>query len=62
MGDDATQLAFPELLSDPMSDDASELLQLVRAHATGARRALAVLSSTDGAMDEQRCRILRDIR
>jgi hypothetical protein len=62
VGDDATQLAFPELLSDPMSDDASELLQSVRAHATGARRALAVLSTTDGAMDEQRCRILRDIR
>jgi len=62
VGDDATQLAFPELLSDPMSDDASELLHSVRAHATGARRALAVLSTTDGAMDEQRCRILRDIR
>ena len=62
VGDDATQLAFPELLSDPMSEDASELLQSAHAHATGARRALAVLSASDGAMDEQRCRILRDIR
>jgi superfamily II DNA or RNA helicase len=62
VGDDATQLAFPELLSDPMSEDASALLQSVRAHASGARRALTLLSATDGAMDEQRCRILRDIR
>ncbi|HEX5073597.1 MAG TPA: DEAD/DEAH box helicase [Gemmatimonadaceae bacterium] len=62
VGDDATQLAFPELLSDAMSDDATMLLQSARAHAVGARRALGVLSSTDGAMDEQRCRILRDIR
>jgi len=62
VGDDATQLAFPELLSDPTSEDTSDLLQSVRAHATGARRALAVLSATDGAMDEERCRILRDIR
>jgi len=62
VGDDATQLAFAELLTDPVSDDVSELLQSVRAHAAGARRALAVLSATDGAMDEQRCRILRDIR
>jgi superfamily II DNA or RNA helicase len=62
VGDDATQLAFPELLSDPLSEDVSTLLQSVRAHATGARHALAVVSATDGAMDEQRCRILRDIR
>jgi len=38
------------------------LLQSGRAHATGARRALALMSGLDGALDEQRCRILRDIR
>jgi len=62
VGDDATQLAFPELLSDPLSEDVSALLESVRAHATGARRALALLATTDGAMDGQRCGILRDIR
>ena len=62
VGEDATQLAFPELLSDAVSDDVGQLLQSVCAHTTGARRALAVLSKTDGTMDDQRCRILRDIR
>jgi hypothetical protein len=62
VGDDATQLAFPELVSDALDEDASDLLRLVRAHAVGARRALAVLSATDGAMDEQRSRIVREIR
>ncbi len=62
VGDDATQLAFPELVSDALSGDLSGLLRSVRAHAAGARQALAVLSTTDGVMDEQRCRILREIR
>jgi len=62
VGEDATQLAFPELVSEPLSDGAIELLQSVRAHAGGARRALSVLSASDGAMDDQRCRILRDVR
>ena len=62
VGDDATQLAFAELLSDPLGEDASALLQSIRAHAAGARRALAVVSAADGSMDDQRCRILRDIR
>ena len=62
VGEDATQLAFPELVSEPLSDGAIELLQSVRAHAAGARRALSVLSASDGAMDDQRCRILRDVR
>jgi len=62
VGDDATQLAFPELLGDPLVEDLSDLLQSVRAHAAGARHALAIVATTDGAMDERRCGILRDIR
>ena len=62
VGDDATQLAFPELVSDPMSENTNHLLHSVDAHAAGARRALSALSASDGAMDDQRCRILREIR
>ena len=62
VGDDATQLAFPELVSDALGDDVLDLLRSVRAHAAGARQALTVLSTTDGVMDEQRCSIVREIR
>jgi superfamily II DNA or RNA helicase len=62
IGDDATQLAFPELVSDRLTDDVRGLLATVRAHAAGARLALTVLSANAGVTDEHRCRILREIR
>ena len=62
IGDDATQLAFPELVSDAVTDDVRGLLETVRAHAAGARLALTVLSANAGVTDEHRCRILREIR
>jgi len=62
IGDDATQLAFPELVSDGLTEDVRGLLATVRAHATGARLALTVLSANAGVTDEHRCRILREIR
>ena len=62
IGDDATQLAFPELVSDGLTDDVRGLLATVRAHAAGARLALTVLSANAGVTDEHRCRILREIR
>lgn len=62
VGDDATQLAFPELVSDGLTEDARGLLATVRAHAAGVRLALTVLSANVGVTDEHRCRILREIR
>jgi hypothetical protein len=62
IGDDATQLAFPELVSDGLNDDVRGLLATVRAHAAGARLALTVLSANAGVTDEHRRRILREIR
>jgi superfamily II DNA or RNA helicase len=62
IGDDATQLAFPELVSDALTEDARGLLASVRAHAAGVRLALTVLSANAGVTDEHRCRVLRDIR
>jgi superfamily II DNA or RNA helicase len=62
VGDDATQLAFPELVAEAVGDDVRKLLDAVRRHAAGARRALAVLASSSGAIDDQRCAIIRDIR
>jgi superfamily II DNA or RNA helicase len=62
IGDDATQLAFPQLVSDGLTEDVRGLLATVRAHAAGARLALTVLSANAGVTDEHRCRILREIR
>ncbi len=62
IGDDATQLAFPELVSDGLTEDVRGLLATVRAHAAGARLALTVLAANAGVTDDHRCRILREIR
>jgi hypothetical protein len=62
VGDDATQLAFPELVADAITHDARLLLDSVGHHAAGARRALAVLSEGGGAIDDARARVVSDIR
>lgn len=56
MGDDAIQLAFPELLAEAAGT--RELLAAVRDHAAGAR---ALLSRLDGRADEARVQLLRDL-
>ena len=62
VGDDATQLAFPELLVNTVTRDWSALSEAVARHVGGLRRALAVLAESDGRNDDTRCAIIRDIR
>ena len=62
VGDDATQLAFPELMVQSTASSEHALLAQVRDHAAGARRALAVVNASDGAMDAERCALIRDLR
>jgi superfamily II DNA or RNA helicase len=62
VGDDATQLAFPELMAQTMASGERALLDQVRDHAAGARRALAVVNASGGAMDDERCALIREIR
>jgi hypothetical protein len=62
IGDDATQLAFPELIAEAIADDVRALRDAVQRHADGARRALAIVTSGGGALDDQRCALIRDIR
>ena len=57
VGDDAVQLAFPELMAG--APGTRDLLAAVRTHA-GALRAL--LARLDGRSDEARVRLLRDLR
>ena len=63
VGDDATQLAFPELVTQDRSRvDTSELLDLVSAHAAGGRRALRALAQSKGCADHSRRELLRRVR
>jgi hypothetical protein len=62
VGDDATQLAFPELVADAAPRELRALLDAVRRHADGARGALATLAASDGAADERRATIVRETR
>ena len=59
-GEDAVQLAFPELVATP-TGSASELLPIIRAHADGVDRLLKTIGRTS-SRDESRATILRDIR
>lgn len=59
-GDGALQLGFPELLSAPTADSA-ELLDAVRAHLRALGEFRARFSSST-ALDEERARIVADIR
>jgi hypothetical protein len=62
VGDDATQLAFPELMVDAISADWRALSDSVGRHAAGLRRALDALAGCDGRIDDARCAMLRDVR
>jgi hypothetical protein len=62
VGEDATQLAFPELVTEAIDDDVRGLLDAVRRHAAGARRVLAETAARSGMIDDQRCAVVRDIR
>ena len=63
VGDDATQLAFPELVTQNSGRvDTGELLDLVTAHTAGVRTALQALSASEGHADDSRRDLLRHIR
>jgi superfamily II DNA or RNA helicase len=62
VGDDATQLAFPELVVESVDGNTRALLEAVRRHADGARHALATTVRGDGDVDRQRAGIIREIR
>lgn len=62
VGDDATQLAFPELVANAPPREMRAFLDAVSLHVRGARDALAALTATDGVADERRAEIVRDIR
>ena len=62
VGDDATQLAFPELMAQSLAANEATLLEVVRAHASGARSALAVANTSGGEIDDRRAALVREIR
>ena len=63
IGDDATQLAFPELVTQDRSRvHTCEFLDLVTAHASGARAALHALATSEGSADDARRDLLRRVR
>ena len=59
-GDDAVQLAFPELVASA-SDTAADLLPVIREHARGTRKLLEAIG-TDSGRDRSRAEILEAIR
>ena len=62
VGEDATQLAFPELMSDATAGNLALLRDAVRHHVTGARRALEVAARQNDTADDQRAAQLRMLR
>ena len=62
VGDDATQLAFPELMVDAVTGDWRPLRDCVSRHEAGLRRALALLAEDGGRNDDVRSATIRDIR
>ena len=62
VGDDATQLAFPELVTDAAPREIRAFLDAVRHHVAGARHALAAVAAAGGAADDRRAAILREVR
>ena len=62
VGEDATQLAFPELVIATFAGDWKQLIDAVERHIRGVRRALSVISERADGVDDRRCALLRDIR
>lgn len=60
IGEDAAQLAFPELISAPVSVDVSELLSAVRAHAAAVESLMRAIP-LDSPRDRERGDALRAI-
>ena len=61
IGDDAAQLAFPELMSDVASGSVAQLANAIREHAL-ALEALLRLIPRESALDQERARRLLDLR
>lgn len=62
VGDDATQLAFPELMVDAALAEWPTLVEAVGRHTAGLRRALGVLADCEGRSDDARCALIREVR
>ena len=62
VGDDATQLAFPELMVDAVSAEWRTLRDAVSVHVDGLRNAVQVLADCDGHSDDARAALIRDVR
>ena len=60
IGDDAAQLAFPELVAAPAASDASELLSAVRVHALAVEALLTRLPA-ESAIDRERAERLCEV-
>lgn len=60
VGEDATQLAFPELVATPEKNDLGDLLSAVREHA-GALEALVRRMPVDSPHDRERADRIRDV-
>jgi superfamily II DNA or RNA helicase len=60
IGEDAAQLAFPELVTTSMPSDASELLRATQAHAAAIETLLHSIP-TDSPRDRERADLLREI-
>jgi len=62
VGDDATQLAFPELVASASGGVAPELLASVSAHADGVSSTLRILARSEGVADDARRELIRSVR
>ena len=62
VGDDATQLAFPELMASTQIGDWQTLGDAVARHISGVRRALGVVAECADPVDDRRCALIREIR
>ena len=62
VGDDATQLAFPELMASTQIGDWRTLGDAVARHVSGVRRALGVIAECADPVDDRRCALIREIR
>ena len=62
VGEDATQLAFPEIMSDATTGNLALLRDSVRQHVAGAKHALQIAADDCEHADDQRAAMLRDLR